>query len=412
LNLEQHFLKLDKLLSKTCQWWQFAAFHSLESRWKTLAPELHHLLEQRSALIDSSELIEPSVVSVAITANFSKINLHEFIPELSEINQLTQIPKNIAKVDAPTCRWQYQIAGRKWSQITRFVPHIPKRQKVLEWCSGKGHLGRLTASHGASSLLSLEWQAALCDTNRELNQRLAINDYCDAQVNQCDVMSEAITKHLNHHQFPIALHACGDLHTRLIKQVAEHNMHGVCLAPCCYNLISAETYQALSTMAKQSHLSLSKLDLSLPLRQTVTAGQREQREQSQEKLWRMAFDCWQRQVRFTDEYMPLPTIPKRILKSNFKTFIQWTSEVKQHPELMKNSQSIDALAILDAAQKRMPGIQQMEWVQHHFQRAIEIWLLLDQALYLQENGYQCEIFEFCEQRFTPRNLMLKACRSK
>ncbi len=404
MNLEQQFNSLDQLLSNNRQWWQFAAFHYLESRWKVIAPELDRQLEKQrlNFVSESNPAQEPSHL-------YHNIDLNQFIPDLPAIERLSRINQNFQEIKAPTSHWQYQIAGRKWSQITRFVPHVPKQKAILEWCSGKGHLGRLVASNGASSLVSLEWQQPLCDKNEALNQRLQIEQhYCSTQVHQCDVLSDSVSKYLLPQQFPIALHACGDLHTRLVQQVVNYKMQGLCIAPCCYNLIAKENYQPLSTRAQQSQLSLSKHDLSLPLKKMVTAGQREKADQSKEKLWRIAFDCWQREVLTTDQYMPLPTIPKGVLKSDFDSFVVWACKIKKHASLIQQAQNLDSSRTLAQANKRMPAILQMEWVQHHFQRAIEVWLLLDQALFLQENGYQCEIFEFCEVIDSPRNLMLRA----
>jgi hypothetical protein len=39
-------------------------------------------------------------------------------------------------------------------------------------------------------------------------------------------------------------------------------------------------------------------------------------------------------------------------------------------------------------------------------------LVLDRALFLQENGYCVEVGEFCEQRLTPRNLVIFGARSR
>ncbi len=404
VNLKHQFNSLDKLLYDNRHWWQFGAFFEIESRWKKLAPDLHLKLEKHSSK-DSSSV----GVSVDLSQPFEDVELNQFIPDLAAIKRLTNIESNYQTLDPPNPHWQYQIAGRKWSQISCFAPHVPIQHAVVEWCAGKGHLGRLVASNNAKSILSIEWKQALCDKNEQLNQRLEIiKHYCPAEVTQCDVLSQEISRYLSAHHFPIALHACGDLHTQLVKKVVTHDMHGLCLAPCCYNLIAQQYYQPLSSLAKKSLINLSKLDLSLPLKKVVTAGQRERNEQSKEKLWRVAFDSWQRNVRSIDQYMPLPTIPKRILKSDFKSFILWASEIKKQPQLMQQADEVDVEKVLRQATKRMPAVQQMEWVQSHFQRAVEVWLLLDQALYLAEHGYQCEIIEFCEQAVTPRNLMLKA----
>lgn len=406
MNFKQRFNSLDKLLSNNSHWWQFAAFHHLESRWKVIAPEL--CLELQKQEFNAFGETKDTQVTTELYKN---IDLNQFIPDLAAIERLSKINQNIQEMAAPSSHWHYQVAGRKWSQITRFVPHVPKHKNILEWCSGKGHLGRLAASDGASSLLSLEWQQALCEKNQELNRRLEIEQrYCSVHIYQCDVLSKEVNEYLDQKQFPIALHACGDLHTQLIQQVVNHKMEGICLAPCCYNLISKEKYRPLSRRAQQSQLSLSKHDLSLPLKKIVTAGRREKVEQSKEKLWRIAFDCWQRKVLTSDHYMPLPTIPKRVLKSGFESFVAWASETKKQPQLIQQAGILDSQKALQEASNRMPAILQMEWVQHHFQRAIEVWLLLDKAMYLQENGYKSEIFEFCNASDSPRNLMLRAIR--
>jgi hypothetical protein len=39
-----------------------------------------------------------------------------------------------------------------------------------------------------------------------------------------------------------------------------------------------------------------------------------------------------------------------------------------------------------------------------------MWLVLDRALYLTEQGYNVEVGSFCEPALTPRNLMVLAER--
>jgi hypothetical protein len=47
-------------------------------------------------------------------------------------------------------RWAWEIPGRKQQQIEAFAAAArPAAMPVLDWCGGKGHLGRL---------LALQWQ--------------------------------------------------------------------------------------------------------------------------------------------------------------------------------------------------------------------------------------------------------------
>jgi hypothetical protein len=43
-----------------------------------------------------------------------------------------------------------------------------------------------------------------------------------------------------------------------------------------------------------------------------------------------------------------------------------------------------------------------------FRRPLELWLVLDRALYLQERGYEVKLGTFCAPTLTPRNVLLVA----
>jgi hypothetical protein len=47
-------------------------------------------------------------------------------------------------------------------------------------------------------------------------------------------------------------------------------------------------------------------------------------------------------------------------------------------------------------------------VRHVFRRSLEVWLALDLAIYLENNGYTVGLGSFCERHLTPRNLLISA----
>ena len=57
-------------------------------------------------------------------------------------------------------------------------------------------------------------------------------------------------------------------------------------------------------------------------------------------------------------------------------------------------------------------MEKLSLVQQVFRRPLEIWLALDRAIYLQEQGYEASIEEFCERSVTPRNLLIHGVKSK
>jgi hypothetical protein len=55
--------------------------------------------------------------------------------------------------------------------------------------------------------------------------------------------------------------------------------------------------------------------------------------------------------------------------------------------------------------------KRIDLVAHLFRRALEHWLLLDRVCFLQEQGYQVALTEFCANSVTPRNAMIQAIKT-
>ena len=51
-------------------------------------------------------------------------------------------------------------------------------------------------------------------------------------------------------------------------------------------------------------------------------------------------------------------------------------------------------------------MRNLELLRSLFRRPLEIWLLLDRALYLEEQSYRVQLGEFCDSSLTPRNILL------
>lgn len=292
------------------------------------------------------------------------------------------------------------VPGRKWSQIHAFADSIGGNPgAVLEWCAGKGHLGRLLASRGAVSVCSLEWQSQLCEQGARSAQAAGVAQHfrrADVMRLTPEVFAGADTA--------VALHACGDLHRQLLTLWAQRPTPSLALAPCCYHLQADDRYTPLSQRGRSSALVLQRGDLSQALQETVTTGARGVRLRNRELHWRMAFDEVQRSLRQCDEYLPLPTIPKLLLSGSFVDFVQWALARKQ----LAFSCALDLPAFDAQGAERARRVRRMELVAKLFRRPLELWLVLDRACYLLEAGAQVSVTAFCHYGLTPRNLLIQA----
>ena len=158
----------------------------------------------------------------------------------------------------------------------------------------------------------------------------------------------------------------------------------------------------MSAAAQASSLRLNNSDLKLALQQTVTAPQRVRRVRQKEVLWRLGFDQLVREHR-RSQYTPVPSVGKQIFSGEFQVCL-WAAREKG----LTLPEKCDFTRYLKLAEQRKRMTERIELVRHLFRRAIEVWLVLDRALYLQQHNYQVDLSEFCETEITPRNILIEA----
>ena len=387
------FQALDQLLTRHQEFWRFQAFHQTSALWLQ-----HDDLWNRLQALPANTLSNDNDNRARFLQPW--INDSEVMVRLCEVPQLSKEPRLADQTLAVPTALSYAVPGRKWQQILSFAALVPSQHHIIEWCAGHGHLGRLLAAQGATSVTSLEWNRALCERGQQLARRAGLSVHFD----HVDVMTSTATRRLHTDCHAVALHACGDLHTRLLQSAAEQKTRALTVAPCCYHLTDQAIYQPLSSAAQLSTLTLTRADLRLAVKVTVTAGAAARRKADQEVGWRLGFDSWQRVQRNADDYLPLPALPQPLLRGSFHHFVQWAAAVKTLPPPTE----MDSAHYERLGQQRFHITRRMEWLQQLFSRPLELWLLLDRVLYLQEQGYRVDIGTFCDDRVTPRNLVICA----
>ncbi len=396
MSYRQWFHQLDQLLTEHRALWQLRPFALQQIPWQAQWPNL-------AAAI--SALTLPQIQALTEQPRQLYQALAEYFPDAQQLHRLTRVPvAPVLQALSHDERLSYEVPGRKWQQIRAFVQALPPQSlPILEWCAGKGHLGRLAAQTLAAPVLSLELDPQLCQEGQRLADRLQIAQRLQA----CDVLDEQVQQYVQPDQQALALHACGDLHVALLHQGSQHQLKSLALSPCCYHRTRDDLYQPLSQAVRASTLQLSRQDRQLAVQESVTAGQRVRRLRDQEVCWRLGFDALQRQLRGVDDYLPVPPLQKQHLtQGTFQQFCHWAAERKQ----LVLQGTIDFAAFEQIGRQRHLQIRQLELVCHLFRRPLELWLVLDRVLFLEEQGYQVRLHEFCERSLTPRNLIIQAQR--
>jgi hypothetical protein len=295
------------------------------------------------------------------------------------------------------------VPGRKWQQIVAFAGALPQRDLPhVDWCAGKGHLSRVVQRNQGQPVHCLEWDTALVASGRAL----AAQQRRDIHYHQHDVTLPLPPDCADPARVHIGLHACGELHHHLLRHVASTGAQAVALSPCCYHKVATEHYLPLSRAARDSQLRLNRAALHLALKSTLAARRSERQLRERERWWRLAFDALQREVRGCDEYLNVPSCKRDQLRLDFPEFCRWAANARE----LTLPAGIEYDRYLQHGRERQRAITRLELLRQLFSRPLELWLVLDCALFLQEHGYAVEVTQFCDSSISPRNLLLQATR--
>ncbi|HXE39924.1 MAG TPA: methyltransferase [Azonexus sp.] len=387
MNLAARQRQLDALLLAFRPLWHPQPFREIRPDWCTRWPALADEL----LVLPDDEVVRLNDDGAAALARLAR-----YWPEVEVIAPLSALPE-LPQVGlaARGDRWAWEIPGRKREQIEAFAAAARcSGQPVIDWCGGKGHLGRLLASEWQSAVHTLEIDPALCVAGEVLAQRASARQ----QFVQADALSTADWPSAGQHA--VALHACGELHRRLIRHGAEQGVGRFDIAPCCYYRGVEHHYQPLSATPQ---LRLTRDDTRLAVTETVTAAPRETRQRDRAIAWKLGFDAYRRTVS-GEGYRNFKPVADAWLRDGFADFLGHMNRREGLPEIGKAS--ADEFERL--GWQRLRDLMRLSIVRHAFRRPLEVWLALDLAVALEQRGYSVTLGSFCERRLTPRNLLISA----
>lgn len=390
MNLAVRQRDIDALLAASRPCWHPQPFREPLPAWCESYPALFDELNALSEA-EVSRLNDDGAAALALLAR------HQ--PEWRDLAALAALPER-AKVPMVEYgpRWCRDIPGRKREQIEAFAASTSHQAlPVIDWCGGKGHLGRLLALQWQMPVSTLEIDRQLCQEGRQLAARQQLPQ----EFLEADALT--VTDWPQSGQHAVALHACGELHRRLIRHGVAREVKQFDVAPCCYHRGVTQSYQPLSPRLATV---LTRDDTRLAVTETVTASPRLARLRDKEMAWKLGFDAYRRQVS-GNVYKTFKPVPAAWFRLPFEDFLTLMAEREALPVPGNRS----AAEFEAQGWQRQRQVMRFSVVRHAFRRPLEVWLALDLAGFLEISGYRVELGVFCSRQLTPRNLLISARRS-
>ncbi len=291
--------------------------------------------------------------------------------------------------------------ARKSVQIDAFarqvLPLAQAARRVVDVGSGHGHLTRAIAERLVLPVLGLERDRTLA---RRAVQ-LAAEDGPSFAVR--DVLAEGLP--LAAGDCVIGLHACGELGDAIVQAAAASGAHSLALVGCCLQKRRSPTRTPLAAGATPAlHLPREVLGLSnLSARdQGVEASRAENLEGRQRRvaLHRL----------LAARIGPLR--PGSEIAGLNRRAAQGSWEALARAALARRGLSPPTVAELEDAARWAAEVYpaQRRWAipRNLLARALEVYVLLDRARYLEEHGFTVEVGVLFPPEFSARNLALLA----
>ncbi|MDQ6992594.1 MAG: methyltransferase [Mariprofundus sp.] len=383
--------QLDSFLAETASLWQPQPFKVRRPTWCSDHPELTHALLALDA---------PSLAYFASDQKALIDFISTHIAQITLIPSLTELPTAPSKQHHLIAPHQSSgIPGRKWQQITSLYHCLEKPAfAITEWCGGKAYLGQLLAREWQQQVITLEQNAQLIESGQVAADKQGV----DQTFAMVDVLKDSVSQYLSHHH-TIALHACGDLHRELIKQIIRTNAPSFTIIPCCYHLGHHTNYTPFNCSLK---LQLSRETLRLAVNETVTAHHNEVQNRNLDMAWKLGFQQLRAALTKSSEYHAFKPVPKAWLKGDFKEYCEKLSEREQ----LTLPEHVDWQTWENSAHQRQHDVLRLQLLRQCFKRVLELWLIMDMAVYLEQHDYIVSVHTFCKRTITPRNIIIEGKR--
>ncbi len=316
---------------------------------------------------------------------------------------LSALPMLTVSTDSPIRRL---VPARKAAQIASFsdavAAALPTRSgatEVIDWCGGKGHLGRSLGARLGLPVTVLEREAGYADEARTLAEA----DGVTLRFVAGDALARPLTFH--DHTLAVGLHACGELGLRLLEHAVD-SVYMVALAPCCLHKIAGlrdHGYRPISHAARAVDPGLDHASLRLATAEEVVARPSLQAQRRRDNAWRLGLDHLLRSAG-RDDYTPLGVLPEALKAQTFAAFVDQAQRLHdlRLPTHWSPAEA-EANGWHKAERARALGL-----VRSLFKRAIEVFCALDRAAYLEEHDLAVTLGTFAPRAVTPRNVLLIA----
>ncbi len=337
----------------------------------------------------------------------SLIAFYRRLEELAEVPKIEELP-----AFPDNKKLFLHMIPKKQHEIKRLAPFVNAFyqaqgiEKVVDIGGGIGHLAQSLANHYHLKTTSLDLDPVMQQTGRERQENNQV-EYIQVKVEASD---EKFNSVLTKKTMTLGLHTCGPLANHQIKASCSNHIKGLISFGCCYEKLQHDpASQNISQTARNLKEPITFNYFALTL---ATRAHRKMHEKDYELKLKVKYFRYGIHILLHDEYetkelVSLGNSSPKLYDESFGDYVIEQFRRINLP-LRHTKEELNAFYAEPARQDLIWKMLVAGLIRNAFGRLMELYILLDRALYLEEHGYQVQLLEFFDEPISPRNLGIVA----
>lgn len=387
----EHFKKLKLFLEK------YKFFHELEM--------MEHYPYDDSPFYSFGEellsLDDESLLSLYNTYDTKKIKNEEFINFLSAIKDLSFLPAIEVRDEPLPKELKHKLKDKKEHEIKKLIgklKDIPFHHH-FDIGGGIGHFPLGLRLHGNHSTECFDMDEKLQITGKEKSKKLNLTE---VNFIKQKITSEKDIPLPKDKTLLSGLHACGNLSSFIIKAYKEKPYSYLASVGCCYHKLEGD--YNLSSLAKMNPLIFTKHALTVAAKSNSPLDLETLNLKRKIKRYRYALHFYIK-TNFDISFLEIGNTKLEDYDDSFSLYVKKYAKnyFREDAEEFFNRNDIQEkinLAISMGLLRELTG------------RLVEIYIVLDRALYLEENYLRVEMGTLFDREKSPRNILLFSRRDE
>lgn len=389
MDIENRFLETKSFLRKHFELFSnevLENFKNITLPYSSWAEEIAQMKQQQRVQLENLQFEQLTLSS----------SFQDFLQQNLKLRNIDKLQISHSKIAQNLIR---KLSLKKQHEIIQIRKLIgsEKDRKYLDIGSGAGHL--------SSVLLDKNSSTSICIDREEEYQKIG-KKKLEREAKSVKERITFLTDHIDqqtsfeHFDFNtlIGLHTCGNLAVDLIKVFAPLHHKSFLNFGCCYHKLTSEQIN-ISSVAKSDSLIISYQALTMAAKSHKKLTLKELQSRESVKNFRYTLHLFMSEV-MQQGFTPLGNARRSDYQISFAEYAK-----KYLPELA-NLKSKELNLYYESKKEKVRFIQSLGTIRSTLARLVELYLILDRALYLTEHGHEVSVKEVFDSNVSPRNLCL------